>query len=128
MKPWLLAAAIAALLVACATTTSPTGRTQVVGGISQQQLDQLGAQAFAETKAKEPANRDAKQNASIVRAVLAGSASPAQTAISLLNAAGVIYVAGQAPDLGAGLAAARRAVESGAALGKLDALIEYSNR
>jgi anthranilate phosphoribosyltransferase len=74
------------------------------------------------------AGGDAKQNASIVRAVLAGSASPAQTAISLLNAAGVIYVAGQAPDLGAGLAAARRAVESGAALGKLDALIEYSNR
>ena len=59
MKPWLLAASIAALLVACATTTSPTGRTQVVGGVSQEQLDQLGAQAFAETKAKEQASRDA---------------------------------------------------------------------
>lgn len=63
MKPWLLAASVAALLVACATTTSPTGRTQVVGGVSQEQLDQLGAQAFAETKAKEQASRDAKQNA-----------------------------------------------------------------
>jgi predicted Zn-dependent protease len=50
------------LLGACATTTSPTGRRQVVGGVSQQQLDQLGAQAFAETKAKETVNRDARQN------------------------------------------------------------------
>jgi len=48
---------------ACATTTSPTGRKQVVGGVSQQQLDQLGAQAFAETKAKETLSRDSKQNA-----------------------------------------------------------------
>jgi anthranilate phosphoribosyltransferase len=74
------------------------------------------------------AGGDAKQNAAIIRAVLAGNASPAQMAISLLNAAGVIYVAGLAPDLEAGLAAVRQAVQSGAALRKLDALIEYSNR
>ena len=35
------------LLAACATTTSPTGRTQYVGAVSQQQLNQLGEQAFA---------------------------------------------------------------------------------
>ena len=52
-----------ALLVACATTTSPTGRTQYVGGVSQQQLDQLGEQAFAEAKQKTPQSRDARQNA-----------------------------------------------------------------
>ena len=52
-KPALLGLAAAALVAACATTTSPTGRTQMVGGVSQEQLDQLGAQAFAETKAKE---------------------------------------------------------------------------
>ena len=43
-----LAAAIALAVSSCATTTSPTGRTQYVGAVSQQQLDQLGAQAFAE--------------------------------------------------------------------------------
>ena len=53
--------AIAALLVACATTTSPTGRKQYVGGVSQAQLDQLGAQAFAEAKAKTPQSTNRAQ-------------------------------------------------------------------
>ena len=56
-------AVTALALAACATTTSPTGRTQMVGGVSQQQLDQLGAQAFAETKSKEKISADGKQNA-----------------------------------------------------------------
>ncbi len=63
MKLRILATTMVLGLTACATTTSPTGRTQMVGGVSQAQLDQLGAQAFAETKAKETLNRDAKQNA-----------------------------------------------------------------
>jgi predicted Zn-dependent protease len=63
MKAVLLGIASAVLLVACATTTSPTGRKQVIGGVSQQQLDQLGAQAFAETKAKQTLSQDSKQNA-----------------------------------------------------------------
>lgn len=63
MKQLLLAFTIAALLSACATTTSPTGRRQVVGGVSQAELDQLGAQAFAETKQKEKLSTDGKQNA-----------------------------------------------------------------
>lgn len=63
MKPRILVFAIVALLGACATTTSPTGRKQMVGGVSQQQLDQLGAQAFAETKAKEKVVSGGSQNA-----------------------------------------------------------------
>ncbi|SBV37418.1 conserved exported hypothetical protein [uncultured Stenotrophomonas sp.] len=63
MKSVLSGITIVLLLAACATTTSPTGRRQVVGGVSQQQLDQLGAQAFAETKAKQTLSRDGKQNA-----------------------------------------------------------------
>lgn len=70
MKPLLLAAAIAAAVGACATTTSPTGRRQVVGGVSQQQLNQLGAQAFAEAKAKQPLSNDARVNGT-VRCVVA---------------------------------------------------------
>ncbi len=62
MKTAVFALAAVLVLSACATTTSPTGRRQVVGGVSQQQLDQLGAQAFAETKAKETLNRDGRQN------------------------------------------------------------------
>jgi len=63
MKSALSGVVIVLMLAACATTTSPTGRRQIVGGVSQQQLDQLGAQAFAETKAKQTLSRDGKQNA-----------------------------------------------------------------
>ncbi|HEX7803754.1 MAG TPA: M48 family metallopeptidase [Pseudoxanthomonas sp.] len=63
MKHWILSAAIVAALTACATTTSSTGRRQYVGGVSEQQLNQLGAQAFVEAKSKGPLSKDAKQNA-----------------------------------------------------------------
>lgn len=63
MKRVLLGALVALVVAGCATTTSPTGRRQVIGGVSQQQLDQLGAQAFAETKAKEKVSTNGQQNA-----------------------------------------------------------------
>ena len=56
-KALLLGAAIATAVSACATTTSPTGRTQYVGAVSQEQLNQLGAQAFTEMKSKQPQTR-----------------------------------------------------------------------
>lgn len=63
MKHWILAASIATVVAACATTTSSTGRKQYVGAVSQQQLNQMGAQAFTEAKTKGPVSTDAKQNA-----------------------------------------------------------------
>lgn len=63
MKHTLLGLALALAVTACATATSPTGRTQTVGAVSQEQLNQLGAQAFAEAKAKTPQSTDARQNA-----------------------------------------------------------------
>ncbi len=80
MRKLLLGLAIAAVAAGCATTTSPTGRTQYVGGVSQAQLDQMGAQAFAETKAKTPQSKDSSQLAyvrcvvnALVRELPAGS-------------------------------------------------------
>lgn len=64
MKPLLplgLAAAIAAAVVACATTLSPTGRTQYVGAVSQEQLNQLGARAFAQLKQQKPQTGNTRQ-------------------------------------------------------------------
>lgn len=52
MKHLVLAAAIAAVVGACATTTSPTGRKQYVA-YSDAELNQVGAQAFNEMKAKQ---------------------------------------------------------------------------
>ena len=62
-KLLMLATAIALAITACATTTSPTGRRQVVGAVSEAQLAELGAEAFAEAKAKTPQSRDSKQTA-----------------------------------------------------------------
>jgi predicted Zn-dependent protease len=63
MKPFLLATAVAVLVTACATATSPTGRTQRVGAVSQAELNQLGAEAFAQAKATQRQSSDARQNA-----------------------------------------------------------------
>lgn len=63
MRHTIASLVIVASLAACATTTSSTGRTQYVGAVSQQQLDQLGAQAFTEAKQKGPLATDARQNA-----------------------------------------------------------------
>jgi len=63
MKTPITALAAAVLLAGCATTTSPTGRTQYVGAVSQAQLNQMGEQAFAETKTQMRASTDAKQQA-----------------------------------------------------------------
>ena len=62
-KALLLGAASATAVSACATTTSPTGRTQYVGAVSQEQLNQLGEQAFLQAKSKTPQSRDGRQNA-----------------------------------------------------------------
>ena len=61
LRPLLTTTALALCLASCATTTSPTGRTQYVGAVSQAQLDQMGAQAFAEAKTKAPQSKDARQ-------------------------------------------------------------------
>lgn len=63
MKSILTALAAALLVAACATTVSPTGRTQYVGAVSQAELDQLGEQAFAQMKAEQRISTDRRQNA-----------------------------------------------------------------
>src|SRR5690606_5560478 len=63
MRHTIAALVIVASLAACATTTSSTGRTQYVGAVSQEQLNQLGAQAFTEARKKGPLSTDARQNA-----------------------------------------------------------------
>ena len=71
MKKLLLALATATLVAACATTTSPTGRTQYVGAVSQDQLDQLGAQAFVEMKGKQQLSTNRSHNAYVTCVVQA---------------------------------------------------------
>jgi len=70
---------------------------------------------------------DAARSAAIARAVLAGEAGPARD-IVLLNAAAALLVAEAAASLEEGLGLAARSVDSGAALGRLEALAEAGRR
>ncbi len=65
------------------------------------------------------------ENAATVRSIFAGTPGAKREAV-LLNAAGAIAAAGDAPDLREGYALAREAVDSGAAAERLTALVAFS--
>lgn len=69
---------------------------------------------------------DAKENARIARAVLAGETNGARRDIVAANAGAALYVAGKAKDLRAGVEMAMESIVSGAALQKLDHLVSAS--
>ncbi len=66
------------------------------------------------------------ENAATLRAVLAGRDRTGRRAAVLLNAAGALVAAGRAEDLREGLVVAAEAVDSGAAVARLDELIAFS--
>ncbi len=68
---------------------------------------------------------DAAFNAGVIRAVLEGEQG-ARRDIGLLNAAAALVVAGKVDDLPQGLVLARESIDSGRAVGVLDALIATS--
>jgi anthranilate phosphoribosyltransferase len=68
---------------------------------------------------------DASFNAGVIRSVLEGETG-ARRDIGVLNAAAALLVAGRVDDLASGLPLAAEAVDSGRALGVLDALVATS--
>ena len=70
---------------------------------------------------------DASENAGILRGVLAGEGSGAQRDIVLMNAAAGVYVSGRTGSLQAAVEVARKALDEGRALARLEALVECSN-
>ena len=101
----------------CGATTMATVRD---GAVTLSELDarELGVELCA---LSDLAGGDPQRNAEISLAVLAGEPGPAADATAL-NAAATLLVAGRAADLGEGLAAAREALRSGAAMATLSAL------
>jgi anthranilate phosphoribosyltransferase len=67
------------------------------------------------------------ENAAIALRVLKGEKGPARDVV-ISNAALGLYVSGKVRDVGEGSAVAAEAIESGRALGKLNNLIEFTNR
>ncbi len=63
-----------------------------------------------------------EENAATARAILGGEPGPRRD-LAVLNAAAAIYAAGRAGDLAEGVAAAQAAIDDGAAMRTLDALV-----
>lgn len=70
---------------------------------------------------------DAEANAEIVRAVLAGKRTDEARALVIMNAAAALFLGGAATDLGEGTRMAAHAIDSGAALSKLELLVEATS-
>jgi anthranilate phosphoribosyltransferase len=70
---------------------------------------------------------DARENAEIARAILGGAQGPMRDTV-VLNAAAALHLAGVAPDLRHGRMLAEQSIDSGAARGVLDRLVQSSNR
>ena len=72
------------------------------------------------------AGGDAAENAGIIRAVLGGEKSPRRDVV-LLNAAAALVAAGKAEHLADAVPLAAKAIDSGAAAGKLEKLVQFTN-
>ncbi|HUJ17148.1 MAG TPA: anthranilate phosphoribosyltransferase [Nitrospirota bacterium] len=70
---------------------------------------------------------DAKDNAALTREVLSGKKGPCRD-IVLMNAAAALVASDRAADLKPGVRLAADAVDSGAALGKLEQLKQFTNK
>lgn len=69
---------------------------------------------------------DAAENAGIIREILSGSVSPRRDVV-LLNAAAALVAAGKAEHVAQALPLAEKSIDSGAAAGKLGALVRFTN-
>jgi len=72
------------------------------------------------------AGGDAKENAAIIRAVLGGERSPRRDVV-LLNSAAALVAAGRAEHIAEAIPLAAASVDSGAAAGKLEALLRFTS-
>lgn len=82
---------------------------------------------FERCRPKDLKGGDPDENAETILGVLKGKKGPARE-IVILNAAAAITAAGISRSIAEGVAAARGAIDSGEALGKLEKLKEISNR
>jgi len=69
---------------------------------------------------------DTNANAEIIRRIVAGERSPRRDVV-LLNAAAALVVAGRADSISAAIPVAAQSLDSGAARGKLEKLVEFTS-
>ena len=70
----------------------------------------------------------AAENAEITRGILSGKITGAKRDIVLLNSGAALYTCGKAESIAEGVKIAAKAIDNGAAMEKLNAMIEFTNR
>lgn len=107
---------------------SLSSRTRVIevrAGGTEEWFVEPGELGLDSSTLEAVAGGEPAENAMVIRSVLAGEPG-APLELALLNAGAAIYVGGAVEDLGSGIGRAREVVESGAAAGILDSLVELS--
>lgn len=105
------------------TTTGETLVAELGGGRVRSYTVECSAFGIAPASLADLRGGDAKENARIIREILAGERGACRD-IVLLNAGAAIYIGGQARDLREGIASAAASIDSGNARARLDALVE----
>jgi anthranilate phosphoribosyltransferase len=112
------------------TTTGPNqasyfGIGSEKGDVVTEMLDPASL-GFAAARHEDLRGGTPQENARITRDVLSGVDGGPRRDVVLLNAGAALLVGGLAGDLGEGIELAARSIDSGAALGKLEAMIDFS--
>ena len=103
------------------TTTAPTHAARLADGRIEALVIEPLALGIARARPEDLQGGDAGTNARILRGVLGGEAGPRRDVV-LLNAGAALWVAHAASHRAGGLELARRSVDTGAALARLEAL------
>lgn len=109
------------------TGTGPTKVAEVLNGTVRSFEIRPEDVGFTCCTAEDLKGGDSLVNAEALRAVLRGQPS-AYRDVSIFNAGAALVVAGRAKDIREGVALAKQSVDTGAALERLDRLVEVSNR
>jgi anthranilate phosphoribosyltransferase len=94
------------------------------GVVREERVDPRGF-GLAHTDRERVMGGEPAENAERMRALLGGSEKGVARDLILLNAAAALRVAGLASDWESGLATARESLDSGRALGRLEAMIQF---
>jgi anthranilate phosphoribosyltransferase len=110
------------------TTTGPNRVSELRDGTVRTYTLDPQALGFRPCQPEDLLGGDPQQNAAITRGLLDGTVDSAKRDVVLLNAGAGIVAGGLAADLPTGIKLAAQSIDSGAALAKLNALVEYSQR
>ncbi len=110
------------------TTTGPNCVSELRNGQVRTYTLDPQSLGFKPCQPEDLLGGDPQENAAITRGILGGTVDRAKRDVVLLNAAAGIVAGGKADDLQQGIELAARSIDSGAALAKLDALVEHSQK